>query len=834
MSPLDLVVSLLKRVRQSGPNQWASSCPAHDDQDPSLSIASGDDGRVLLHCHAGCTVEEICAALGLTGSDLFPREPSLAISTRPAPTGPRPLSPTPRRTRPAHATADDASASVTESVRRERPEYGLAHSYSYEDAAGREVMRVLRFELPGGDKTFRPLGREGDAWHIGDPKGPLPLYRLPSLGAGSRVYVVEGEKAAEAAVALGLVATTSAHGAKSASKTDWSALAGKDVVILPDNDDAGRRYAQDVAEILAKLSPPARARVVELPGLPEHGDIVEFITSRGSIGEVTSIRAEIEQLANSAKPCVGAGLLGSADSTRASQEAGPTTWPVLASNALHGLAGDFVRLVSPHSEADPIALLSQFLVEFGNCIGRGPHFVAEADRHYTNLYQVLVGRTAKGRKGTSHGHVRRLFRMVDEGWSTACEKHGLSSGEGLIWAVRDPIEKEEPIKQKGKVVGYQTVVVDPGVEDKRLLIYESEFAQCLRVLDREGNTLSAAVRNAWDTGTLSTLTKNSPAHATGAHISIIGHITQDEALRYLDRTEAANGFGNRFLWLCVRRSKVLPEGGNLSEQDLRDFALKVRMAVEFSRTVQEVRRDGEARELWAAVYHELSEGRAGLLGAITARAEAQVMRLALLYALLDMSTVIRREHLLAGLALWAYAEDSAAYVFGSSMGDPVADEILRALRATKEGLTRTQIRDLFGRNRGKDEIGRALGVLLAHRLAQPTEREREGPGPRAEVWFAGASGAWASAVNGSWRSFLSYTEAHEGARAGCLAAPATVTTRTTGTTDSAPAEAARAPTPPPTETTRTTRTTESAAVISSAGASASTGPDDQGESEWSA
>ena len=115
---------------------------------------------------------------------------------------------------------------------------------------------------------------------------------------------------------------------------------------------------------------------------------------------------------------------------------------------------------------------------------------------------------------------------------------------------------------------YEDVLVDPGVEDKRLLVVEGEFATALRVLGREGNILSAVVRNAWDTGDLRTLTKNSPAKATGAHISIIGHVTRDELLRYLGTTEAANGFANRFLWVCVRRSKVLPDGGRLHEVDM--------------------------------------------------------------------------------------------------------------------------------------------------------------------------------------------------------------------------------------------------------------------------
>jgi hypothetical protein len=275
------------------------------------------------------------------------------------------------------------------------------------------------------------------------------------------------------------------------------------------------------------------------------------------------------------------------------------------------------------------------------------------------------------------------------------------------------------------------------VSDKRLLVFEGEFASVLRVCGRDGNTLSAIIRNAWDTGNLRTLTKNSPAVATGAHISIIGHITRDELLRYLDDTEAANGFGNRFLWLCVRRSKALPEGGNLSEGELSPIIADVKAALAFGRELGEMRRNEEARGIWRAVYEDLSEGKPGLLGAMIARAEAQVMRLACIYALLDRCPSIGKEHLLAALALWEYVESSAAYIFGPRMGDPVADQLAEALLAAPEGLSRTEISALFGRNRRREEIERALNKLRKQGLAEPL-RDDSGGRP-SEVWRRCAS-----------------------------------------------------------------------------------------------
>jgi len=233
----------------------------------------------------------------------------------------------------------------------------------------------------------------------------------------------------------------------------------------------------------------------------------------------------------------------------------------------------------------------------------------------------------------------------------------------------------------------------------------------LRVLGRDGNTLSAIIRAAWDTGDLRTLTKNSPAKATGAHISILGHITRQELLRYLDSTEAGNGFANRFLWFCVRRSKCLPEGGNISEVNFAPMVRQLAAALEFAQQPRKMRRNDEAREVWASVYPSLSEGVPGMLGAVTGRAESQVMRVATIYALLDCSTNIDVDHLLAAFAVWDYAFASARYIFGEALGDPLADEILTALKRRPQGMTRTDISSLFGRNKNAAQIGRALMVL---------------------------------------------------------------------------------------------------------------------------
>ena len=420
-----------------------------------------------------------------------------------------------------------------------------------------------------------------------------------------------------------------------------------------------------------------------------------------------------------------------ADKLEAGTIANDAPWPELAPAALYGLGGDIVRAVEPHTEADPVSILVQLLVCFGNLIGRTAFFLVGATKHFCNLFAVLVGETAKGRKGTSLDLVRELIRWIDESWLLHRVLGGLSSGEGLIYAIRDPHEKDEPIKAGGKVTGYQKVIADHGVDDKRLMIVESEFASVLRIAKREGNTLSQLMRQAWDSGTLRTLTKNSPLRATNAHISLAGHVTAEELLRSLAEVEAFSGFANRFLWLCVRRSKLLPEGGGV--MDLRPLIDRLTKAVVFGRGVGQMTRDESARELWDKLYKQLAHRRlSGMVAAVTDRAEAQVLRLSMLYALLDMKSIIEPKHLEAAMALWQYAEDSARWIFGNSTGDTLADKILAIVR--QKPVTTKEIHDLTNRHYTADRIQHALNKLLRLKLILVSKDKHTGGRP-AQRWY---------------------------------------------------------------------------------------------------
>lgn len=413
------------------------------------------------------------------------------------------------------------------------------------------------------------------------------------------------------------------------------------------------------------------------------------------------------------------------------------SWPTLNEAAYHGITGEVVQLFEPHTEADPVALLASFLAEIGTTQNRGPHLILDGSFHPLLFWPVIVGRSSKSRKGTAGKRIESLLKLADPSWTRGTFRGTLSSGEGLAFAVRDPEFKEEPLKDKGRPTGeYMTIKVDPGVEDKRLFLVQSEFGAVLRVMAREGNSLSGVLRDAWDGQDLAPMTKSNRLRSTAPHIGIIGHVTKDELLRNLNNTEASNGFGNRFVWLMVQRSKELPFPSSPDQEELEALARKIGAAIRQGRTIGRITLTEASRDAWRAIYHDLSSDCPGLAGALLGRAEAQVMRLAGLYALLDGERELDTVHLKAALALWEYAEASTRQIFGDSMGDSVADTILQALHSTNE-LDDSAISALFGRNVSAGRLDQAKALLQSMGLAHSGFRPAELGGRPARIWRRG-------------------------------------------------------------------------------------------------
>lgn len=476
----------------------------------------------------------------------------------------------------------------------------------------------------------------------------------------------------------------------------------------------------------------------------------------------------------------------------------------LHSDAYIGVLGDFVRLVQSETEADPDVILIQSLVTAG-CLFHRHAFVEISGReHHTNLNMCVVGDSGSGRKGTANDAVRLFFREVDHDFWSRKVLGGMSTGEGLRDPIRDAIhgpDKKNPQEQ---------VLLDPGEPDKRLLIYESEFAVPLVCMTREGNTLSQAVRQAFDGEDLRNLTKRDKTCATAPHVSIVGNITRDELMKQLQTgTDMTNGFANRFLWVYAKqRTKLLPSGGRLlsvaKSPEFRELVRRfngvyVKTCDEsgqsiggHSRLSGELRRDDEATLLWGTddgqggMYRELENaGHKGRLADVTKRASVMVMRLALVYALLDPTgdedapppkhelgesreqpterelsehkkllevyeaagwfreewqPTIQTRHLKAAYAVWKYCEDSARSIFdGNQVTDPVAGKILEAVRTNNGyGMSATKISNLFGRNEPKEKLEQAKALLVSRRLLRVQAVPSEGGRPTL-LYFAMAA-----------------------------------------------------------------------------------------------
>lgn len=389
--------------------------------------------------------------------------------------------------------------------------------------------------------------------------------------------------------------------------------------------------------------------------------------------------------------------------------AGDRKWPDdVASEAYHGPLGELIRAIERDTEADPHALLFQSLCFVGAIVGRGCWFLIEDLKHYLVLFCLIVGKTSRARKGTSYGRIKKIFNEIDPEFVANNLVSGLSSGEGLVHLVRDPI-KELTTDDFG--IKKETIV-DPGVLDKRRLVMEGEWATALTSAGRDGNKLSPIIRDLWDSSNLQILTKNNPINATDPHICIIGHITIEELLLKTTSNDITGGFGNRFLPVASEKKRNLPLGRSLDLDRIRPILDKIRQGIEFGKKAGMLSFDENAVVEYGSFYESIDDSRGGVFGALTARAEAMVPRLSCFYAIMDCSNVIRSEHLRAAIALWDYCEASVKCIYGTKTGNKSADRIVDELKLTTHGLTQTEIiRDIFKNNTSKNEIALALKVL---------------------------------------------------------------------------------------------------------------------------
>lgn len=659
---LALLLSRLDGARASGSGKWTARCPAHDDKSPSLSIAEGMAGRVLLKCHAGCSLESILSARGLALSDLGPEQ-------------------------------------------RER----IRVRYEVCTRAGDVVAVHERTDKPDGSKAFMWRRPDGTAGLGGLAMRDLPLFGAELLDAEEGpVIVTEGEKAAGSLRSLGRLALGTVTGAAvTPSSRSLEDLRGRDVILWPDCDEPGRVHMERVSAALQGIASSVRLFTW---GTSAGDDAADFVGRGGTADELARL-LDVPAIVTSGTDPEPSPVPAAKPTKRDAPEP-------LQLVAYHGPLGELVRVLEPQTEADPAAVLLQLLAAFGSIVGSGP-FAIGGGRHHANLFVAIIGKTAKARKGVSMSEALRIFRLfeVGETWLARRVLVGLSSGEGIVSAVRDPGGE------------------DVGEGDKRVLFREEELARIMAAGGREGSTLSSVLRQAWDSAPIGIVTKAQRMHCAEPHVSVIAHCTRDELGSILGRRDLYNGLANRFLWTWASRSKLLPHGGSVREAELKGIAADIAAAVDHALTMGDalVPWSDEARGLWEREYPDLSKERPGSLGAILARSEAHVLRLSLVFALADRSRCMTPEHLSAALAVWRYCAESARVIFGEKSGDRMGDKFLSVLRGASSPMTQAAIAAALGWNYKAHDIAARLEELHAEGWLELHEG-RDGKGRAARAW----------------------------------------------------------------------------------------------------
>jgi hypothetical protein len=398
----------------------------------------------------------------------------------------------------------------------------------------------------------------------------------------------------------------------------------------------------------------------------------------------------------------------------------PLPGPPVPEEALHGLAGEIVKKLRPQTESHPMGLLLEFMCAFGNIIGPSAYYQVEDSKLYTNIFCVTVGQSSKARKGTGQNRINRIAEQLDQKWYRERRTSGLGSGEIVISLVRDPAEGLIKDKKTGEI---KREMIDLGIEDKRLLVCEGEFAGILAVANRADNVLSSVIRDAWDSKEIRNMAKSGSSVCLHPHISISANITREELLLQMREADRFNGFGNRFLWCHVERQALLPHGGE--DIEWNDEIVKLFECVTFAQSRKRVYMDRNARLMWERMYRELSTAAPGIVGAVTSRGEAQVCKLALIYSLLDKSEHIGVEHLKAAKACWNYCESSARQIF---RGGASKEETQLVQFLDGQSKTMTEIREqLYRRNRKATDIRQDLDRLISLKRVAETKDAKGKP-----------------------------------------------------------------------------------------------------------
>ena len=343
---------------------------------------------------------------------------------------------------------------------------------------------------------------------------------------------------------------------------------------------------------------------------------------------------------------------------------------------LYGLAGEVGRAAAATTEANRYAVAMNYLTMLSAAVGRDVYFSIGDTRHHARLFTMHVGRTSRGRKGDAHGLPQRIRRKIEEQRGTGTEPicgqihtGGLSTREGLTLIIHDGFEQ-----------GKDEV---PAIADKRLYIIESEFANVLHQAKRDGNTLSAALRDAWDGTSIYPATKTNKVGTTDPHIAMSGSITPSELLSLMQSRELSNGFANRYQIIWAERERIEPFPQPTPQDVVDSLASRTGDVIRFAKGKYPATKDSRlmtlseaAKSEYGRLYRkELNSVQDGdRVMAVLERRAPIVLRWAMLFALTDQVLVIEVKHLNAAMAWSRYHRDSVRFIFNDAAGEEAAKE----------------------------------------------------------------------------------------------------------------------------------------------------------------
>lgn len=412
----------------------------------------------------------------------------------------------------------------------------------------------------------------------------------------------------------------------------------------------------------------------------------------------------------------------------------PTLSPPSATPAMfYGLAGEVGQAAAQGTEVNPVAAMGYYMTMLSAAVGRDLYLSVGNTFHHCRLFACHVGRTSRGRKGDAQGAGKRIRSAIENVFEELGHHHsgGLSSREGLAGAIQDSKGEDD----------------ENGTDDKRLFVVESEFSNTLSQGRREGNTLTAALRDAWDGSDIKPLVKHSPTHCTAPHVAIWANITPRELKAMMTERDVSNGFLNRFLFVWAERTGLVAIPQRMSDEVVQALAQRTLRVVRWARgnypqtlNTRRMMLTKDAEALFVRVYATLCDGNAPeRVATLLERAAPYSLRLAMLFAITDETQAIEVKHLRAALAWVAYCTESVTYIFATEEDQAEhrksresADKLLTwlASQPTRRAARSAVMSDCFNGHISKCALDELLRTLAADGKVQVNDEGETGKGRR--------------------------------------------------------------------------------------------------------